>query len=351
MALDLAHFDPDAIGVKTFNLFGLPTKPDNADVIIIPVPWEATVSYKGGTMNGPSLIKEASFQIDLFDLDHATTWQAGYYMPDIPEEWIANSQLCKAHVQDIIAALENGEEVAHNQVIQSKIALVNDYSRQLNDWVYAQARYWMSLGKKVGLVGGEHSVPYGFIKALGEHYGSIGILQIDAHADLREAYEGFQFSHASIMYNVIHDIPQVSHLVQVGIRDFGQAEFDLAQHHPKITTFYDRTLKESQYAGETWQAQCDRIIDALPDLVYISFDIDGLDPKLCPGTGTPVPGGFELEQVFYLLKRLQEKGKKMIGFDLNEVSSGAEWVADGIDAITGARALYKLCACLASQSI
>ena len=108
-----------------------------------------------------------------------------------------------------------------------------------------------------------------------------------------------------------------------------------------LPPFLIKTLKERQYEGETWKAICGSILEALPQKVYISFDIDGLDPKLCPNTGTPVPGGFEVDQVFYLFKLLKASGREIIGFDLNEVSVGE--FSGGIDSIVGARVLYKLC--------
>jgi agmatinase len=168
------------------------------------------------------------------------------------------------------------------------------------------------------------------------------VLQIDAHADLRNAYEGFKYSHASIMYNVMNMVPQVKKLVQVGIRDYCDEELQMINDsNGRIVTFFDKDIKEQQYEGATWRQVCDRIIAELPQKVYVSFDIDGLDPKLCPNTGTPVPGGFEVEQVFYLFKQLHASGRELIGFDVNEVSTGIQ-AADNIDAIVGARVLYKL---------
>jgi agmatinase len=107
----------------------------------------------------------------------------------------------------------------------------------------------------------------------------------------------------------------------------------------RVVTFFDEDIKSWQYQGKTWDAICDAIIKELPEHVYISFDIDGLDPKLCPHTGTPVAGGFEFHQIAYLIKKLVLAGKKIIGFDLNEVAPGEdEW-----DANVGARMLYHLC--------
>ena len=107
----------------------------------------------------------------------------------------------------------------------------------------------------------------------------------------------------------------------------------------RVVVFYDRTMKERLYEGEIWKKIADEIVDQLPEKVYISFDIDGLDPKLCPHTGTPVMGGLETEQLFYLFRKILASGREFIGFDLNEVGvSTSEW-----DENVGARVLYKLC--------
>ena len=142
------------------------------------------------------------------------------------------------------------------------------------------------------------------------------------------------------MYNALQAIPKLEKLVQVGIRDFCEEELDeISGSNGRIVTYFDKLIKERQYEGESWKSIADDIISQLPQNVFISFDIDGLDPKLCPHTGTPVQGGFDTDQVFYLFKKLVQSGKKIIGFDLNEVGvSHDEW-----DENVGARVLYKLC--------
>lgn len=217
---------------------------------------------------------------------------------------------------------------------------INEGSNFLNNWVYEQTKELLDKGKLVGLLGGDHSTPLGFFKAIAEKNGDFGILQIDAHCDLRIAYEGFKYSHASIMYNALEEIPELKKLVQVGIRDYCEEEFDyMVNSNQRVITYFDKDIKERQYEGATWQRVAEEIVNHLPEKVFISFDIDGLDPKLCPHTGTPVQGGFETEQVFYLFKKLLQSGRKLIGFDLNEVGiSRDEW-----DENVGARCLFKLC--------
>jgi agmatinase len=142
------------------------------------------------------------------------------------------------------------------------------------------------------------------------------------------------------MYNALTEIPELERLVQVGIRDYSEGELEYIENsNNRVVTYFDRDIKERQYEGETWKKIVDEIVDQLPQQVYISFDIDGLDPKLCPNTGTPVQGGFEAEQIFYLFRKVLESGRKLIGFDLNEVGVGE----NSGDANVGARVLFKLC--------
>src|SRR3990167_854154 len=135
--------------------------------------------------------------------------------------------------------------------VQDALAIVNHRSELLNNYVYEQTKILLSAGKKVGLVGGDHSTPFGAIRAFLEAYPDMGILHIDAHADLRDSYEGFNHSHASIMHNVITKTP-LAKLVQVGIRDFcdGEFEFINANQH-RIKTFYDAQLAEAKFAGQS----------------------------------------------------------------------------------------------------
>jgi agmatinase len=149
------------------------------------------------------------------------------------------------------------------------------------------------------------------------------------------------------MYNALEEIEQLTKLVQVGIRDYCEEEVDyIDASNTRVVTYFDKDIKERQYEGQTWKQIVDEIINHLPEKVYISFDIDGLDPKLCPHTGTPVQGGFETEQVFYIFKRLIQSGRQFVGFDLNEVGVSQ----DEFDENVGARCLFKLCNLLVASN-
>ncbi|MBS9525080.1 agmatinase family protein [Litoribacter alkaliphilus] len=332
-------FDPNGVG-EGGTLFGLPFDENTAELIVVPVPWEVTVSYNPGTADGPEAVLAASPQLDLYQDDINDAWKMGIHMIPIPDHIKVSSNNFRILSSNYIKFLEEGSPEQDQERFSAVPDLINTACEEMNAWVYDTVKKYKSQGKLVALLGGDHSTPLGMIKALSEEHDSFGILQIDAHADLRVAYENFEYSHASISYNALK-YSQVSKLVQVGIRDYCEAEAELAQSNKKISTFYDKSIKEALYEGKNWRSICDDIIRELPDKVYITIDIDGLDPKLCPNTGTPVAGGFELEEVLYLMKQVVRAGKEIVGFDLVEVAPGPgedEW-----DGNVGARVLYRMC--------
>lgn len=337
---DLTGYDPNSVGNPDNNIFGLPTSEDDAGLIIVPIPWEVTVSYNAGTARAPEHILRASLQVDLFDPELKDAWRQGFFMRPVDKKILTKSDYLRKEAELYINYISHGEILQDNKFMCKSLREINEGSDFLNNWVYEQTKALMEKGKLVGLLGGDHSTPFGFIRAIGEKYPEFGILQIDAHCDLRKAYEGFIYSHASIMYNVLNEVPAVKKIVQVGIRDYCDEELDYIENsNGRVKAFFDTEIKERLYEGDTWKQLVEEIVAQLPKNVFISFDIDGLDPKLCPHTGTPVQGGFETEQVFYLLKKLHQSGRKIIGFDLNEVGvSPNEW-----DENVGARILYRLC--------
>lgn len=343
----IAAFDPNGMGDANGNIYGLPFDTDDARLVILPVPWEVTVSYQAGTALAPGAILDASLQVDLFDPFVNDAWKLGIAMKGIDVDIQAKSNIFRQKAEYYISQLEPGTGAEEPDALLALRSEINLECHELNEWVRKQSLELLNMDKIVALLGGDHSTPLGLMQALAEKYPSFGILHIDAHADLREAYEGFEFSHASIMNNAIK-IKQVKQLVQVAIRDYCEAEKRLIQADARITTFFDREIKHQQYEGKSWSAICDDIIEALPERVYLSFDIDGLDPKLCPNTGTPVPGGLEFEQALYLIEKLVISGRTIIGFDLNEVApSSNEW-----DANVAARILYRLAnMCLVSNDV
>lgn len=340
------NFDPNGIGNTSENIYGLPFNCNNANLVIIPVPWEVTVSYSAGTANAPDAILNASYQVDLFDPYVKDAWKMGVAMDKVNKKIKSQSTSLRKKAEKYIEMLTNGDSPEQNELMKEIQDEINLACAELNKWVKAESLKYLDKNKLVALVGGDHSTPLGLIQALSDRHSSFGVLHVDAHADLRNAYEGFEFSHASIMHNAIK-LPQIIKLVQIGIRDYCQDEFDLINSDKRIRTFFDRDLKHNQYEGKSWLEICDSIIKELPQKVYLSIDIDGFDPKLCPNTGTPVPGGFEMEQIIYLIEKLVDSKRRIIGFDVNEVAPGKdEW-----DANVGARLLYRVAnLTLASQS-
>ncbi|WP_337886639.1 agmatinase SpeB [Fischerella thermalis] len=333
---NLHNYNPSGIGQINGNLFGLPFDYESANLIVFGVPWEVTVSYGAGTANGPQRILDASPQLDLFDFDHPDGWKQGIFMVEIPQDILDKNKYYRALAGQIIERLEQGQQLTDTPDLTPVLAEINQACQQVNQWLFENCQEAINLEKKVAVIGGDHSSPLGYLQALATKYSEFGILHIDAHADLRDAYEGFEFSHASIMFNAMK-LPQISKLVQVGLRDICHDEVEIInQSNGRIIAYYDPVIKQMLYSGKTWIELCRQIINHLPEYVYISFDVDGLDPKLCPSTGTPVPGGMELEETFCLFRELVKSGRKIIGFDVCEVGD-AEW-----DGNVGARIVYKL---------
>ncbi len=332
------NFDPNGLGDENNDIYGLPFTTEEAEVVIVPVPWEVTVSYSAGTALGPQAIYNASFQVDLFDPTIKDAWKIGIAMEPASDDIASKSESLRRKAETYIGLLEEGDSPETNDEMSKIQKLINAECVTMNAEVKETCLNLLNKNKIVALLGGDHSTPLGLMQALAEKNNSFAILQIDAHADLRDAYEGFDFSHASIMFNALK-IPQVSKLVQVGIRDYCEAEYDLIQNsNGRIVTFFDRDIKHQQLDGAKWTTICNNIIATLPNEIYLSFDIDGLDPKLCPSTGTPVAGGFEFEQILMLVEKIVAAGKKIIAFDINEVAPGGdEW-----DANVGARLLYRI---------
>ena len=328
----MAAFDPDAAAAPGSGIFGLDSDPSSAQIHLLPVPFAATVSYGVGAERGPAAIHAASHQIDLYDFHFGRIYEAGIYLQAPNPEVAAAHDRARAAAAAVLA-------VGGVTPGDPRCAAVDDAGALVNEALRAAVEPLLDAGKVVGVVGGDHSTPFGAIAAAAAR-GDLGILHVDAHADLRPAYEGFRWSHASIMHNVLDACPGISRLVQVGIRDFSEGEFRaIHASEGRVLTHFDAQWRQRQFAGCKLDELVSEALDALPQDVWVSVDIDGLDPSLCPNTGTPVPGGLAFAELAHLLHRLAGSGRRVVGFDLVEVAPGAdEW-----DANVGARVLYKLC--------
>jgi agmatinase len=345
-------FDPDAAASEEGGVYGLPHGPDGAAVWIVPVPFDATTSYRQGTARGPAALRRASRQVELFDVGaelagsaSARPYHAGLFMQEEDERLVELQAEASARAAGIIA---RGGAIDGELTLERDLARVNAIGEELNAIVHARVREAFERQKLPAVVGGDHSVPFGALRAASERFPGLGVLHFDAHADLRHAYEGFEWSHASIFDNVVRRLPAVARLVQVGLRDVGQREREaILAHEGRVHALFDAQWAAARLAGADLRALVRRTLEHLPGDVWISFDVDGLDPVLCPNTGTPVPGGLGWHEALLWLDELARSGRRVVGLDLCEVNPGPAWQgrdddADSWDAIVGARLLYRM---------
>ncbi|MEM6642629.1 MAG: arginase family protein [Bacteroidota bacterium] len=321
-------YNPSAVGKKG-TIFGLPYGVGEADLVFIPVHQDVTTSFVDGTSKSPDIILQESTQIDLSLPQIEKPWELKMAMDDrlVPK---GQNEIFRGRAKNVIAALEKGKIPDQEQV-----AFVNDWCSNICDLVESRSIQLLEEDKIPAVIGGDHASPLGLIKALAKTQ-SFGILQIDAHMDLRDTYEGFEYSHASIMNKALEN-PSISKLVQVGIRDFCEEEERVVQKAKgRIMVYYDEKIFQDKQEGSSWFQQCSDIIEHLPAFVYVSFDLDGLEPSLCPCTGTPVPGGLQFYEAVTLMERVVQSGRIIIGFDVCEAGP-KPW-----DANVAARIIYRI---------
>jgi agmatinase len=333
---DSSGFDADGAAVPGSSIFGLTCARAESAIVLVPAPLDATVSYGVGTAEGPSAILRASHQVELFDAQTGRPYARGIHML----EDVLDREACTEAARLARPLIEKGGAGVGDGAV---VAAIDAICGECHDVIEATVSDILQEGCIPGVVGGDHSVAFGGIAAVARRHPGVGILQVDAHADLRHRYEGFAYSHASIMDRVLADVDGVSRLVQVGVRDVCEAEVRRASEEPRVVLHHDIEWKRRQARGESFLALCEEAIAALPEAVHVSFDIDGLDPKLCPNTGTPVPGGLQFHEACLLLQAVVESGRRIVAFDLTEVAPGPGPDGDEWDANVGARILYKLC--------
>ena len=343
----MLQFDPDAPAAPSSGIFGLPHTPEEAQVHVLAVPFDATTSYRPGAARAPEAILAASGQVDLFDLWTGRPFEFGIALLETDARIAGWNEEARALAQPIIAAggLESVSEEPLRSECLAAARRVDELGDQINALVFAQVRASLEQGRLPCVLGGDHSVPYGAIAACAERHPGLGILHVDAHADLRSAYEGFTWSHASIMHNVLARLPSVARIVQIGIRDLGQAEADaIEESGGRVSTIFDKDWARARFERGATLALVREAIGRLPQEVYVSFDVDGLDPALCPNTGTPVPGGLDWHEAMLVLEELARSGRRVVGLDLCECSMGPEGdpAGESWDAIVGARLLYRM---------
>lgn len=248
---------------------------DRARAVILPVPYETTTSWGGGTRGGPGAILEASRFVELWDQE------TGRDPSVMGIHTLPSLELTREGPGPAMAELEG----AYGRLLE----VVGD-------------RFPVMLG-------GEHSISAPAIRAVAHHHGSrISVLQMDAHADLRASYEGTPFSHASAMYRVL----DVADVVGVGIRGISQEEVELASASDAVTLVY----ADEMWADDGWM---DRALEALGNPVYLTFDVDYFDPSLVPATGTPEPGGGDWYRTLKFLRRVFRE-REVLAMDVVELA-------------------------------
>jgi len=256
--------------MKTKSYAGIPenyAKLENSKIVLIPVPYDGTSTWQKGADKGPEAFLNASENMELYDIEtDSEVYLQGVYLAD--------------------AVTENS----------SPEALVNQ--------VHKVTKHYLSKNKFVTLVGGEHSLSIGTIRAFNESFDNLTVLHIDAHADLRPSYEGTKYNHACAVF----EASQETNLIQVGIRSMDRIE--------KTSMDLDKTFfAHEMVEDDSWM---DAAIDCMTDHVFITFDLDALDPAILPATGTPEPGGLLWYETLAFLKLVFEE-KNVVGFDLVEL--------------------------------
>ncbi|MBU0559242.1 MAG: agmatinase [Bacteroidetes bacterium] len=283
---------------KSNNFLGIPKKYSsfkNSEIVVLSAPLEMTVSYGKGTGLGPKKILEASHYVEFYD-----------------EE--TNREICF----DLgIAALEelNFKNLSHKAALR----LIREIVEAL-----------IKLNKFVVTLGGEHSISSAPAKAYSTHFENLSILQFDAHSDLRESYEGSKYSHASVMKRIAEFNTDIT---QIGIRAQSKEEAVFIKD-AGIKTFYARDIREGKNS-KNWQK---KVLDGLKENVYITFDVDGLDPSIINATGTPEPGGLLWDETMDLLK-LIGKNRNIVGFDVVELAPDPKNTSSDFNT---AKLIYKI---------
>ena len=319
-------------------IYGINCDPHLSKFQILPMPFDATASYRRGAARGPLAIFLASKQVELLDIDIGSPIKAGIYFHEEPPN-ISQLNKRSSCLVDKIRKLSNKNHIT------KYINELQKYTQKNNEFTHKWSNSILKKQQVPIILGGDHSTPLGSIIACSERYSNMGILQIDAHADLRNTYEGFIDSHASIMYNILTKT-KINNIVQVGIRDYCEEEaLCIEKNHIKVKTFFDSDLRRARLSGNVINF-FKQVLALLPNTIYLTVDIDGLDPSLCPNTGTPVPGGFRFDEFVTLLEILTSMDKKIIGMDLVEVAiphnlPQHQW-GEAMDANIGARVLYKM---------
>ena len=339
--MERMKFDPNGAIPDNGNYFGIPLEPEEAALVLISAPWDLSLKVRNGSSFAPDAIIEASRSVDFFEPMAPDSWRKGIATVPIDYTIQDMSHRLRSDAERIVKVHEKqGGTPFDNLVYERSLRRVNEGFQALNDNIYKQSQTWLSEGKIVGLVGGDQSTAYGHIRAVAEHHGSLGVLHIDSSCNLKSCHQGFEFSHASVMHNILRDVPQVECLVGVGVRAFSPEEWQRAESDPRVKLFTGQSIWSRHFEGVLWSTICNEIVESLPQNVYVSLDVNGLTVECSPHNGMVVAGGVRFPEVIYLLGKIVDSGRKIVGFALSEVLPDMD---DKTDAAIASRLLYNIC--------
>lgn len=247
-----------------------------AEVVVVPIPYEATTTYGAGARSGPEAILAASQQVELWDEE---------------QEWNPSQQIKIATVGPI--SPDAGGPAA------------------MLDRIKKRVRPWIAEGKLLVTLGGEHTITLALVESYLTKYPDLTVIAFDAHADLREKYDNSPFSHACVLRRV-WELGRP--LTIIGVRSYSAGEYDFIKVAPRLTLLKAKNLQEPAYLQLALEH-----LGRLRGPVYVSIDVDALDPAIMPGTGTPEPGGLSYYQTLEFLKVIVARGP-VVGFDLVELA-------------------------------
>ncbi len=298
----------------------------NASTVIIPVPYDGTSTWIKGADQGPRAILEASAQLELYDIETDTEVYLKGIHTDHSLEDFANPEAMVQSVEDCAnpeALVQSVEDCANPEALVQSVEDCANPEAMVQS-VEKRVRYWASQGKFVVVIGGEHSVSIGSIRAHHAEITGMSVLQLDAHTDLRPEYEGSLYNHACVMARASEICP----VTQVGIRSMDRTE---KKYLKPGRVFFQETIRQKK----DWM---DRVIATLNDRVYLTLDLDVLDPSIMPSTGTPEPGGMGWYELLALLRRVASE-REIVGFDIVELCPNP---ADKAPDFLAAKLIYKI---------
>lgn len=267
-----------------------------ARAVVLPVPFDGTTCYRPGTREGPRAIVDASRNLELYDADlRRSPYEVGIHTLRAVEPVMGDAAAMVARVE------------------------------QITEWLLEHEKFILMLG-------GDHSTTIGVVRAFARRFTDMSVLQLDAHADLRETYEGNQLSSATIMRRVLNVCPRTA---QVGIRSLSAPEADLVAERELPLWLASNVVARERVGNRTWIGE---VVAALDDEVYVTVNVNVFDPSLVPGTGTPEPGGLDWYAVVDLLAAVAAS-RRIIGCDVVEVSPLVE---SHVSPVVAAKLAYRL---------